>query len=90
MFDWRKYSWKAARPILVSVLQSALSKVTGPVGWIALKIVPIFVDKLAKPAWQWATRKIRKKSKVIQGKKKAKEIRDASTDDIDDIYDNMR
>jgi len=88
--SWKNLTWKAIRPALVKFFQSLFSKMTGPIGWIIFQIIPIVIDKLARPAWQWVGRKINKKIRQMKGKKKAKEIRDASTDDIDDIYDNMQ
>ncbi len=88
--DWRKYSWKMLRPLAVKGLQSLVAGMTGPLGWIASTAIPLFIDKLVKPGYQWITRKINKKGREAKGKKKAEEIRDVSTDNVGDIYDSMR
>ena len=88
--NWRNLSWKGVRPLLVRGLQFSLRGVAGPLGAVASFLIPIVVDKLAKPAWQYMTRKTAKAGRVIKGKKKAKETRDASTDNVDDIFNSMQ
>lgn len=86
-FDWRKLSWKAASPLLTSGLQSLIIKAIGPVGW-ALKAVP-YIVKGIKPFWDMGLRKIKKAIAKRKGKQEAKEIRDVSEDNVDDIYDRL-
>ena len=87
--DWRKLSWKVVRPILIRFLLSVSSKITGPLGWALLNIGPFIIDNVIKKYWNMATRSIAKKKNIKKGIKRAKEIRDVSTDNVDDIYDNM-
>lgn len=86
---WRKLSWTFIRPLIKRILSSLASKLPGPIAWVVLEILPFIIKNKIKPAWQWVTRKIRKKGKEEQGEQRAKDVRDASTDDVDDIYDNM-
>lgn len=90
MKNWRDMSWMVVRSYLSRFALSFIGKITGPIGWIATQALPIFLDKLAKPGWQWVTRKIQKKSNVKKGKEKAKDVRDVPSDNVDDIYDNLK
>jgi len=86
--DWRKLSWKAARPLLVKLIQSVFKKFIGPLGWVSITVINQVIDKYGRPLWLKVTRKVDKKKNESNGREQSGRVRDA--EDVDDIYDNMR
>ena len=86
--NWRKLSWVGARKLLLPYLLGLVAKyLTGPWGWLATKIIPILVDKVLRPGFLWATRKIAKVKDVATGKRRARRLEDAKnpTDYLDEL-----
>ena len=81
-------SWAVLRPLLLSGLKTILKRFIGPFGWVAALAAPI-VDKLVRPWWDLAARKIQKKQDQKEGEKNAEEIRDIPSDNPDDIVDRL-
>lgn len=84
----RTFSWKLANKELLKVgLLFIARKLGGPWAWLASKALPIILDKVIRPVWLKTGRKISKSIRKKVGKKEAKEIRDAETND--DVFDSI-
>ena len=89
--DWRKLSWKLAKPFAVKFIQSMLLKFLGLHGWVAGIAVRIIIKPI-KSVFNRITRAIKKKRNQAKGEAQAEEILNAPTDtesDVDDVYDSM-
>lgn len=84
----RTFSWKLVNKEILKVgLLFIANKLAGPWGWLASKALPIILDKVIRPIWLLTGRKISKLIRKKVGKKQAKEIRDAETND--DVFDSI-
>ena len=84
----RKLSWIFIRKYFLKYGLFFIGKrLAGPWGFIASKALPLFLDKIVRPIWLMTGRKISKYFRKKKGKKQAKEIRDAETND--DVFDSI-
>lgn len=84
----RTLSWKLLNKELLKVgLLFIAKKLGGPWAWLASKALPLFLKKVIKPIWLKTGRKVSKYFRKKTGKKEAKEIRDAESND--DVFDSI-